>query len=156
MPATPRSAVPYRKVFSMRLQPVIFIIIALFCCTPMQHENSITILDRMPLDSSDVHKDDTITATIDYTFDEKYQAAGVILALELLCTANSVGDIIIIDTLYNRSAVIDAAFRLADFDTLCDYELRPKLHVMRFKLVLGGGSGGYSRVVRSEELHYFY
>jgi|GEM_PF-6229222 len=122
----------------------------------MQHENSITILDRMPLDSSDVHKDDTITATIDYTFDEKYQAAGVILALELLCTANSVGDIIIIDTLYNRSAVIDAAFRLADFDTLCDYELRPKLHVMRFKLVLGGGSGGYSRVVRSEELHYFY
>jgi hypothetical protein len=124
-------------------------------CGVFDGANRITILELAPYDSSTVLTTDTITVTADYEFESKYQQDGVILAAEMLCGEGDIGTVLNLDTLHAASAVIDVKFRLADFDTLCDYENSPSYHVLRLKLVLDRGSE-YARVTVSPSFHYYH
>ncbi len=126
----------------------------LAACSALREDNHIAVIDVEPIDSADVSLFDTITATIDYEFESQYKNEGAVLALEQLCSENVVGEVLVLDTLYPTSAVMDVKFQLVQFSTMCDYENRPRLHVVRFKLIYDR-SGSYAQVTVSQRLHFF-
>jgi hypothetical protein len=124
-------------------------------CSFMGGQNYIYIEDLYPIDSSDVSIFDTITAEIEYEYDDKYKdAGGVPLVLELLCGQDAVGEEILIDTLTEQHASIDVVFNFAMFSSLCEYSNRPSLYAVRLKLILGK-DGNYDRVIHSQQLRFF-
>lgn len=124
-------------------------------CSFMGGQNYIIIEDLYPADSSDISIFDTITAEIEYEFDDEYKnASGVPLILELLCSPDAIAEEIVLDTLFNKQDYIDITYRFADFSSLCEYDSRPSLYAARLKLVLGK-QGNYDRVVYSYQMHFF-
>jgi hypothetical protein len=143
----------HKGAYNMKISHQLLVLLFLSClflhpvCT-VTERNFIYIDEIVPRDSSTLDITDTITVSIDYEFDEKYSGQPVILAIELLCGHEVVGETIALDTLCERAAYTEAFFRMADFVTLCEYELRPSYHEFRFKLILPGGSdipGWYAR-----------